>query len=72
MKRTTLFLAISFSIISLWWTYRFFTNLPQIAEQPQWITMGDVLSLIVYWMLSITNWGMFVKNRKQRKDKKEE
>ena len=72
MKRFSLFFAITYSAISLWWTYRFFTNLPQIAEQAQWITVGDALSLIGFWVLAISSWVMFVRNRKQSKDKKEE
>ena len=71
MKKITLTLAIVYSAVSLWWTYRFFTNLPQIAEQAQWLTVCDVLSLIGFWALSIFHWVIFATNRKQHKDKNE-
>ena len=72
MKRFTLFFVITYSAISLWWTYRFLTNLPQIAEQAQWITVGDISSLIGFWSVAVFYWAMFVRNRKQSKDKNEE
>ena len=72
MKRGQLFFAINYSVVSLWWTYRFLTNIPHIAEQSKFTTVGDTLSLIVFWVLAISSWVMFVRNRKQSKDKKEE
>ena len=71
MKRTTLFFAITYSLISLWWTYRFSTNLPKIAEQAQWITVGDILALIGFWVIAIYYWFMFERSRNQSKNKNE-
>ena len=69
MKKLPLWCAISYSIISIWWTFRFFTNLPQIAEQSNWITVMDVLWLICGYALAISYWVMFVKGAKKGDEK---
>ena len=69
MKKVPLWCAISYSIVSIWWTFRFLTNLPQIAEQANWITVGDVLALSGFWLLAISYWIIFLRSRKQDQGK---
>ena len=64
-RKTSLYFPIVWSMIAMWWTYRFFANLPQIGEQPRWITVGDILALICYYALAISYWIIFTKSRKQ-------
>ena len=72
MKKWDLFLAIGWSVITPWWIYRFLTNLPEIAEQPLWITVMDVVQVVCAVLVTICYWVRCVKAKKQNKSKTED
>ena len=64
MKKTPLYAPIIWTAFALWRTYRFFSDLSQIQEQAQWITIGDMIALIAYLGLAIYYWILFLKGKK--------
>ena len=68
MKKWNLALAIMYSMSSVWYNYRLFSNLSQLAKQARWLSVLDVICAIAPIGLAIYYWIRFAKDKKKEKE----